>query len=89
MIVEKIEGCNHMKHLNCSNPNDEEKHCTHFCYTCGEKLYGKVHKHEKDGTLHFPNDLFHDCRKANLINSQKNNQNKSNQLNDNNNCVVS
>lgn len=62
--VAKSEGCNHMTHENCPNPNDiEEKKC-HFCYCCGELLFDPYKKHEQDGTLHFESGVFSDCRKS-------------------------
>ena len=34
---------------------------THFCYCCGELLL--EHCEEVDGTVHFPNGVFNNCRK--------------------------
>ena len=60
----KTEGCNHMTHENCPNPNDiSEKKC-HFCYCCGELLFDPYRKHEKGGRLHFEGGVFSDCRKS-------------------------
>ena len=60
--VEKSEGCNHMTHENCINPNEKHTGKTHFCYCCGELLYDPYHKYEKNGKLHFENGVFEPCR---------------------------
>jgi len=63
IVVAKFEGCNHITHINCSKPS-EENNC-HFCYDCGELLFQSNHQYEKDGTHHFPNGVFSHCRKWN------------------------
>ncbi len=62
LMIAKNEGCNHMTHNNCPNALRKSDGCTHFCYTCGDTLYD-FHT-ERDGSVHFPNGLFSDCRKA-------------------------
>eukprot|EP01083_Nonionella_stella_P316703 1149760_1 len=62
MMIEKASGCNHMTHAGC--PNKTESNGTHFCYSCGELLYGRFHNEERDGTAHFPRGVFYECRKA-------------------------
>ncbi|ETO03629.1 hypothetical protein RFI_33773, partial [Reticulomyxa filosa] len=64
-IVQKTEGCNHMTHGNCAHPSESESNETHFCYCCGDVLTGSSHNMESDGTtLHFPDGVFKNCRKA-------------------------
>ena len=70
-----------MKHLKCPNPNDKQENITHFCYCCGIMLFDPYHKHEKNGILHFPDGLFHDCRRINEATNNKDKQTKQlNQL---------
>ena len=61
IVIEKVTGCNHMTHTGC--PNKTEENGTHFCYCCGEMLFG--FGLERDGTRHFPDGSFEKCRKAN------------------------
>eukprot|EP01084_Bolivina_argentea_P175631 304108_1 len=75
--ISKIEGCNHMKHEMCANPNEPEKQCTNFCYCCGDGLYQPFYKYEKDMTLHFPNGRFGVCRKHKSMQKQKKSKLKS------------
>jgi hypothetical protein len=51
-----------MTHKNCPKPNIDKD--SHFCYCCGESLFGTGKKYEKDNTLHFPKGVFKACRKA-------------------------
>ena len=69
MMIEKTTGCNHMTHIGC--PNKAEFNGTHFCYTCGELLYGRYHNEEYDGTRHFPGGVYKDCRKVKKNVSQR------------------
>ena len=62
MMIEKESGCNHITHKGC--PYKTEFNGTHFCYTCGELLYGRYHNAERDGTRHFPHGVYKDCRKV-------------------------
>ena len=68
MMIEKASGCNHMTHSNC--PHKTESNGTHFCYTCGDVLYGRYHNEERDGIRHFPNGVYKKCRKAKKSASQ-------------------
>ena len=63
-MIEKINGCNHITHKSCQNPIKNGK--THFCYTCGDLLYGTFYNEEKDGKKHFPDGVFYPCYKANI-----------------------
>ena len=79
--VAKTEGCNHMTHINCPNPNDLDEGNCHFCYCCGELLYDPYRKHEIDGTVHFENGVFNKCRNANdaqIQRDEKHNEIKNN-----------
>ena len=62
IMIEKASGCNHMTHGGC--PNKTEVSGTHFCYVCGELLFGRHHNEERDGTRHFPDGVYRKCRKA-------------------------
>eukprot|EP01084_Bolivina_argentea_P072651 131912_1 len=65
IMIEKIRGCNHITHLGCLNKT--EANGTHFCYTCGELLYGKYHNQERNGIIHFPKGVYKSCRKTNKV----------------------
>ena len=69
IIIEKIDGCNHIHHIPCN---------THFCYICGDILFGKYNNYDSGGINHFPNGKYYECRKGKNI---KNNNN-------NNDCII-
>eukprot|EP01084_Bolivina_argentea_P016856 31489_1 len=75
--ISKIEGCNHMVHQPCQNPNEIDKQSTNFCYCCGDGLYEPFYKFEKDGTLHFPNGRYSECRKYKVKEIEKKSKLKS------------
>eukprot|EP00484_Ammonia_sp_Unknown_P013138 CAMPEP_0197079108 /NCGR_PEP_ID=MMETSP1384-20130603/213460_1 /TAXON_ID=29189 /ORGANISM="Ammonia sp." /LENGTH=557 /DNA_ID=CAMNT_0042517981 /DNA_START=13 /DNA_END=1687 /DNA_ORIENTATION=- len=72
--VAKSEGCNHMTHEHCPNPNDVVNRKCHFCYCCGELLYDPYRKHEKSGVLHFEDGVFSACRKDREARSERDNK---------------
>jgi hypothetical protein len=70
-IVEKVGGCNHMKHAPCPAAQRAGRAggMSHFCYCCGTEL-DSGGRHEVAGTpagsvgtgaSHFPNGLFSPC----------------------------
>jgi len=62
-MIERAGGCHHLTHERAAGCKTEDE-ATHFCALCGLILYGKYHKDEPDGTLHFPEGLFKACRVA-------------------------
>jgi len=60
-LIERSGGCNHMTHLRAHGCLTSDE-ATHFCSQCFMQLGGPHHKSEPDGTLHYPEGLFKDCR---------------------------
>jgi hypothetical protein len=62
--IEKVDGCNHMKHSSGCGLG-REGGITHFCAVCGGELRrdGRTDAEHPNG-VHFPNGLFETCGRA-------------------------
>ena len=62
-MMEKTEGCNHMKHIKCPGNEDE---ITHFCYLCNTRLHPESLGEYDSGETHWisPNGVYDNCKRV-------------------------